>query len=341
MTAELDRVQFWSFVGVLPPPYGGVTIFAKRKVFSWRQEGATVRVVDLSRLNWLKKIAMFFRLLAQGANTGIYINDLSGFALAAGWANLRGAKIYFHDHNYSLEPMRGWRGWLLKRCLARCDCILFDGAHSRNSYVSGGYLSLDKPFSVAPPFIPPDVQEAPGITENFPDSLRSFLSRHKPVIAGNAFKVVLDEQGRDLYGIDMTIELLKSLRRAFPDAGVVFAIAVEEKSEYLSALEQRIRDYGLTESFHIFTGNRELWPLFGMVDVMVRPTTTDGYGISIAEALLLKTPAVASDVCERPEGTTLFRCRDQSDFEDKVFECLRRAEKIKSAGQGSPAGRVC
>lgn len=160
------------------------------------------------------------------------------------------------------------------------------------------------------------------IVASYPESLLQFLAQHTPVICGNAYKIVLDPLGRDLYGVDMAVELLRTLRRHAPRAGVVFAIAVDEQSEYSAALNKRIQDYGLTNHFYFFTGSRELWPLFGLVDVMVRPTTTDGYGISVAEALFVQTPAIASDVCQRPEGTVLFACRDQLDLDRKVLKCL-------------------
>ena len=65
-------------------------------------------------------------------------------------------------------------------------------------------------------------------------------------------------------------------------------------------------------------------------DLMIRPTCTDGYGISIAEALFFDCPAIASDVCPRPEGAVLFKNRDMDDFEQKTRELLERhnADKV-------------
>ena len=74
------------------------------------------------------------------------------------------------------------------------------------------------------------------------------------------------------------------------------------------------------------TGERELWPLFRKADLMVRPTCTDGYGISIAEALYFDCPAVASDVCVRPEGTLLFNNRDMDDFYEKASDILSQKD---------------
>jgi len=53
-------------------------------------------------------------------------------------------------------------------------------------------------------------------------------------------------------------------------------------------------------------------------DIFVRPTAVDSYGISVAEAIHFKVPAVASDVCPRPEGAVLFKSRDTTDFIQRV-----------------------
>ena len=55
---------------------------------------------------------------------------------------------------------------------------------------------------------------------------------------------------------------------------------------------------------------------------MVRPTCTDGFGVSIQEAITFGCPAVASDVCQRPTGTVVFKNRDMEDFERKVRSIL-------------------
>ncbi|NJC26121.1 glycosyltransferase family 4 protein [Neolewinella antarctica] len=45
-------------------------------------------------------------------------------------------------------------------------------------------------------------------------------------------------------------------------------------------------------------------------DVFVRPSKGDSYGLCVAEALLVGTPAIATDVCRRCEGTLLYRQGD-------------------------------
>ena len=59
-------------------------------------------------------------------------------------------------------------------------------------------------------------------------------------------------------------------------------------------------------------------------DVFIRPTTTDIEGISVKEALWVNTPAIASDVCERPAGTLLFENRNYLDLKDKVLKIYKK-----------------
>ena len=66
-----------------------------------------------------------------------------------------------------------------------------------------------------------------------------------------------------------------------------------------------------------------IWPLFKKVDLFLRPTNTDGFGISLAEAIHFGTLAIASDVCPRPEGTILFKNRDFNDLFTKVNKILK------------------
>ena len=57
-------------------------------------------------------------------------------------------------------------------------------------------------------------------------------------------------------------------------------------------------------------------------DIFVRSNNEDGFGVSIVEALVAGVPAIASDTCERPENTILFKTGDYEDFKSKVLSSL-------------------
>ncbi|MDF9507906.1 glycosyltransferase, partial [Bacillus cereus] len=70
------------------------------------------------------------------------------------------------------------------------------------------------------------------------------------------------------------------------------------------------------------TGQKELWPLFKKSDIMIRPTYSDAYGISIEEAIYFNCRAIASNVCNRPEGTILFENRNINDLVFNIERCI-------------------
>lgn len=326
MMGALDPINRWLFVGATPPPFGGVTIFAKRLVAKWLKEGKFVVVMDLLRASRLRKAQYLFRLIFAPKRHGIYINDLSGVGLIGAALNLLGSSIFFHDHNYNLDVISGLRALALKHCLARCTTVFFDGLHSRQNYIARGFLSESKAFQFSSPFLPQDLSQQASITSKYPLGLSKFISDHSPIISANAFRITLTSDGVDLYGLDMCIALLAEVRKRAPNAGFVFALSDDSPSAHLLAMQTELRVAELEEHFFFFTSTDEVWPIFQLSNVMIRPTSTDGFGISIAESLHAGTPAIASDVCERPEGTIIFRSRDQADLNSKVFQVLQLAQ---------------
>jgi glycosyltransferase involved in cell wall biosynthesis len=151
-----------------------------------------------------------------------------------------------------------------------------------------------------------------------------FLKARRPAIIAAAFAPKLLD-GVDLYGLDMCLQLLAELKKDYPQAGVLLALAQCENGSdttHMSYLYSRSTELGIDKDVHWLIGCGEIWPLFRHADVFVRPTAADSFGISVAEAISVGTSAVASDVCQRAEGAILFRSRDQDDFKTKVLRAL-------------------
>ena len=121
----------------------------------------------------------------------------------------------------------------------------------------------------------------------------------------------------------MCIDLTARLKKNYPNLGFIFALADEKaNADYLSFMREKIKALDIEQNFYLLTGQRELWPLFKKVNLMIRPTSTDGYGISVEEAIYFNCNAIASDVCERTKGTILFRNRDMDDLYCKTNKIL-------------------
>lgn len=182
-------------------------------------------------------------------------------------------------------------------------------------------------LDIIPGFLPPFIRKEESA--EIPQEIWKFISNHIPIISANAFKIVF-YKGQDLYGIDMCIDLCANLRQNYPKIGFVFCLPDIGDYKYFNKMKLKIKEKKLEDNFLFQTKPCELYPVIMKSNVFVRPTITDSYGVSVAEAMHFKIPAVASDVCIRPEGTILFKNRDINDFTIKVKNVLDNYEKYKS-----------
>lgn len=178
-------------------------------------------------------------------------------------------------------------------------------------------------------FIPPNLTELNNKLENLDESLISFTKKRRKLIVSNASNLVI-EDGVDLYGIDLCINLLnKIVNEDKIDAGLLLFISKVSDYEYLRKLERAIFNKGLSDFIYFNIGDSELWPIFSISDLSIRATSKDGFGISVAESIYLNCPCVASDVCKRYPGAILFKSRDLSDLYVQALKILKEDKNEK------------
>lgn len=66
----------------------------------------------------------------------------------------------------------------------------------------------------------------------------------------------------------------------------------------------------------------ELWLLYKRVDLVVRPTLTDGDALNVTEALFFNCPVIVSYVAKRPADTICFKYRDIDDLYRFAYQVL-------------------
>jgi glycosyltransferase involved in cell wall biosynthesis len=232
----------------------------------------------------------------------------------------------------------------LKRLFFKCV------TNQIESYVAVGPEIADKlikggcpknKVSVIPGFTPPDEEELFD-PKSISVDLEWFLEKHNPIIMANASGVVFCN-GRDLYGLDMCVELASRLRGHFANLGFIYAIAPGghgsmDHWDYLERMREMSREKNLESHFYFRICSEPLTPLLRRCDVFVRPTCTDGDSNSVREALYLGKPVAASDAVSRPEGCLIFRDGDINDFAEKVVMILsnyashkRRIQELKAS----------
>ena len=314
-------------IGPLPPPLGGVSVHLSRRKRQMEAEGHDVRVLDPTKHS---RAGYYLRLLLTpfGRYETVAVHVQSFYVLMILFVTGMAGRTEVNDGNWrQLESWGTLKARLYGAFLRRCKRLVLAGAHLQAYYREHGVEPPAGKVFVESPFIPPPLEREGEILETYPREVREFVARRRPLVVANAFQIAF-HRGVDLYGLDMCVELVAALKRTHPDVGLVFALAEVGDQQYFAEIGRRIEQAGVADNFQFLTGQKELWPLFRSADLMVRPTCSDAYGISVAEALYLGCPAVASDVCERAPGAVTFASRDAADFVTKcrlVLDARARA----------------
>lgn len=305
-------------IGPLPPPLGGISVF----LYRLRKISPDFSFIDESRIS---KWDLFKAVLQVDSHIFYHSPNLKRRLFIFTVCKLLGNKFTLVSHGDGLKDSY-FRSNVLVRYLIRIMLQNVTGIYVVNEQIANFIREIVKVnlknIIVKNAFLPPPLTEESDILLTYSNNVFEFLNKHSPIILANASALVFYKK-QDLYGFDLCIELIAQLKESFPQVGLIFALADASNVEYLNKIEQRIEELNIKNNIYFLTGQKELWPLFKRADIMVRPTFSDGYGISIAEALYFGCPAVASDVCTRPKGTILFKNRDQKDFYHKVFSTLR------------------
>jgi len=304
-------------IGTFPPPLGGISVHLKRlsdlisafyKVDTFNLSGDYKNTFD-------KYFSLIKRLLFKKYNiVHIHSSNIKLLFIIDILRIVRKYKIFFTEHNSRLFSDAGkLKVRYLKSFITRLNCLIVVGKHIIEHHKMNN-ICISANTLVNSAFIPPNLKDEEDIWKSYSKATINFIDNKKPLIVANAYRLNFAD-GIDLYGLDLCVDMLKLLIQDFPNTGFVFALA--DKNYNNSYLERKISviiESGLSDNFHLLSGQKELWPLFKKADLFIRPTNTDGDALSIREALFFKVPTIASNVCPRPKGTVLFKNRDICDL---------------------------
>jgi len=315
-------------VGPTPPPFGGVSVHIMRLRRRLLERGHQCTVWG----NQHQPEARMFRLgtLWQGARRLAHVErdailHFHESPLLAGLAAAKRDRVLYTVHNerirYQLEGGRFPKQWLFRKLSAgRLRRVKHFVAVSEWVKADLERFGIDaSAITVVEPYLRPSEEEA-SRTENA-ELFSAFRKRHRLVATANAGAVRMFH-GQDLYGIDLCLEVLPELARAYPDFGLVLAMPCAKGTDYLTALQDRARRLGVFDHVLWLLEQDAYYPILKQCDLFLRPTNTDGFGISIAEAFEHGIPVVASDAVPRPEGCLVFRNRDVGDLSSRIRQAI-------------------
>jgi len=323
-------------LGPYPPPHGGVqtNLVALRRFLLERR--IPCPVINLTRFrkppddhqvyypkNALQLLWLLLRLRYDIIHLHIGGNltwRLLGLSLICGLIPWAKAVLTFHSGGYSSSRHgttacpSSLRGFVFRR---------FDRLIAVNPEIAGLFLR----FGVSPRrtrLICPYSFSARETLQNrpLPHQLNDFYQSHSPVFVTVA---LLEPE----YDLPLQIEVLESVRRRFPNAGLAIIGS--------GSLETELRSQISAKSFaeHIFLSgdlsHDDALHAIASADLFLRTTLFDGDSISLREAIQLGTPVIATNNQMRPPQVHLIPPSD--------LAALRRAieDRLASPAPPSPA----
>ncbi|NUT96395.1 MAG: glycosyltransferase family 4 protein [Saccharothrix sp.] len=103
------------------------------------------------------------------------------------------------------------------------------------------------------------------------------------------------------------VDVLAGLLREGVDADLTLAGSVHSSTkDYAASVERRIGELGLAERVHTVSDvrNDDMVRLYGRADVVVQPSTEEGLGLAVLEAMACAVPVVVSDTVGLEEIVT-------------------------------------
>ena len=335
-----------AIIGPYSPPYGGIGVHMKRIknyfkknhieyiIYNENRVVGYENIINVKPINSYKKFIFKIPFLKFGT-LHFHSNNLK-IQMLLGCYRFLGKKIILtiHGENWfnQLAKLNLVEHYLILLSLRNIDKIICVNPRIKKELLDLGFNS--KKIEIIPAFIPPDSDETD--IKKLPEFFHKIRHKHKFLITANASKVSF-YNSKDLYGIDLSIELMKRLiDNGYKDIGFIYVIPDIDDYDYFKKMQNLINKYNLEEKFHFYTKPVDYPAVINICDLFIRPTNTDGDSISIREALTLKKPTIASDVCRRPEGTILFKNRNVNDLYNRVIyivenyiECKKQIESIE------------
>jgi len=313
-------------VSPFPPYIGGVSVSSQRLYDNLKKDGIQVYKYDIKyankKLNKFKILKSTKFLLLPFFLLFNKRFDVIHFHVSGSYLRLYVSifRIFFSKKTKFISTIHGDVKVLLdeqfgKLCLIGFDkiiCVKKGDGNILKNHFKGSIVEI-------PAFIKPVVD----LSTKLPVKLLYFLDKSSVKIVVNG-SLICDEIYHDLYGFKDALELIKKLRDSGENVKLLL-INLGNRSghrgeKYIEDLKNYIQINELNEFIFFYEGEPlDFQLVLKKVDIFIRPTKTDGDAMSIREALLNKTPTIASDVIERPYGTNIYKHGDILDLYNETI----------------------
>jgi len=315
-----------AIIGPYPPPFGGISVHLQRVIALLNVKGCPYDFYSENKIS--RSEQQYFKFYGFNKFRSLLKILFNPYALVHHHSpdintriilslfGLLGKPIYLHIHGASLSDSlngKGIKPFFIRQLMKHVHILAdnSDIAQLAKQHHAKSVATIDA-------FLPPLYNE---------NVLNGFMEKFGQFLHGKGFIISMvgwfaSYKGNDLYGFDLAIEALYNWKKANIDNTVFLICSINGtqdeyiKNHIINLIAKRKIDENI---YFIFEDLPEIWPLYLVSDVFIRPTCSDGSALSIKEAMWFDVPVIASDCVPRPEEVILFKNRSAADLHDKLL----------------------
>lgn len=272
-------------IGKIPPPIGGVSIHIQRLLKEFENDSIKVELLDYSKE---KNIFVVISKIRRCKIIHIHLSRKLHRLIFILFFRILFKKVVVTFHGkYTFDNK--FDVWSLK--FSSASIVL-----NELSYNNALKHQLNSVYLIGA-FIPPPISTVMSLKDHTKKVLDTFKSKYEHVFCTNAWNIVYDSDGEEIYGGSILFELFEKIN----NKGLIFSDPEGKYSKYL------LEKYGyIPNNIHFITYRHDFVEVIIKANAYIRSTTTDGDSLSVNEALFLKKDVIASNVVDRPRGCILY-----------------------------------
>lgn len=309
------------FIGLLPPPIGGVTIHTYR-LFSWLKTCDDVDI-KITALNDFIKNEMGVEYIG---NKLIWTVKKVLFGFSEDIVHYHGSNYYGLMFLYLIKKIHNnfklvWsiqgehivpdikkKYQIFQKILLDIDTIIVANENIKMELFDLN-VSSDKTICLSPFLMPLKIDRV--------RLLEKYKIKNKKILIFNAYRLELRDNIHDIYGFNTLIDSFKKINKNTILILLIPQMNNDEKLYFQKLLNTLTDDYR-ERIIHIQDEENQGWQYISESDIFIRPTITDGDALSVKEALCFGIPAVVSDCVQRPSETIKFKTSSSNDLANKI-----------------------
>ena len=271
-------------IGTLPLPIGGVTIHTQRLITFLKNNNFKYNFFDYKKSSFIRGLSLFFKSkwIHIHANNQIFIIIITILSC-----------IFFKKLIITVHGEYNCKGWFIN-LLESISLIISSVPILLNELDYNRVKKINKNSLLISCFIPP--MDEPSLSTSTIDKITNLKNNTKSIFCSNAYKLVYDYNGMEIYGI---IELIQFFNN---NANFGFILS-DPSGTYSSYFDSE--NIQLNDNIVVINVNHSFFKVLELSDSFVRNTTTDGDSISIREALFLNKKVFATNCVNRPNDVIL------------------------------------